>query len=111
LQKKKLGVLGLIPASLTGIASPLCMYGTIPIAASFSEKGMEDDWPAAFMMSSILLNPQLLFYSAALGPAVLLIRFVSCFICGVTAGLCVRYCFKNKTFFNFAGFTAPVNRS
>jgi uncharacterized membrane protein YraQ (UPF0718 family) len=57
IQEKKLGVLGLIPASLIGIASPLCMYGTIPIAASFSQKGMEDDWLAAFMMSSILLNP------------------------------------------------------
>ncbi|WP_312038947.1 hypothetical protein [Desulfosporosinus shakirovi] len=29
----------MILASVQGIASPLCMYGTIPIAASFSEKG------------------------------------------------------------------------
>jgi uncharacterized membrane protein YraQ (UPF0718 family) len=110
LQGKKLGVLGVIPASLIGIASPLCMYGTIPIAASFSENGMEDDWLAAFMMSSILLNPQLLFYSAALGPAALIIRFASCFLCGIIAGLCVRYFYKTKKFFNFAGFTAPANR-
>ncbi|MCD8091219.1 MAG: permease, partial [Clostridiales bacterium] len=34
IQDKHLGVVGLIPASLLGIASPLCMYGTIPIAAS-----------------------------------------------------------------------------
>lgn len=45
------------------------MYGTIPIAASLSRSGMRDDWLAAFMMSSILLNPQLLLYSAALGAA------------------------------------------
>jgi uncharacterized membrane protein YraQ (UPF0718 family) len=109
LRGKKLGVLGVIPASLIGIASPLCMYGTIPLAASFAEKGMEDDWLAAFMMSSILLNPQLLFYSAALGPAALLIRFTSCFLCGIAAGLCVRYLCGNKRFFNFAGFSAPVN--
>jgi uncharacterized membrane protein YraQ (UPF0718 family) len=115
IQKKKLGVLGLIPASLIGIASPLCMYGTIPIAASFADKGMEDDelaWQpmlAAFMMSSILLNPQLLFYSAALGPTALIIRFVSCFVCGIAAGLCVRYLCKGKAFFNFAGFRAPEN--
>ncbi|MDR0706257.1 MAG: permease [Treponema sp.] len=110
MQGKKLGVLGVIPASLIGIASPLCMYGTIPIAASFSEKGMEDDWLAAFMMSSILLNPQLLFYSAALGVPALFIRLVSCFLCGCFAGLCVRVFFKNRNFFNFAGFTAPANR-
>ncbi|MDR0684733.1 MAG: permease [Spirochaetaceae bacterium] len=110
LREKKLGVLGLIPASLIGIASPLCMYGTIPIAASFAEKGMREDWLAAFMMSSILLNPQLLFYSAALGPAALVIRFASCFVCGIATGLCVRYLCGNKSFFNFTGFTPPANR-
>lgn len=68
IQGKRLGALGVIPASALGIASPLCMYGTIPIAVSFSESGMEHDWLAAFMMSSILLNPQLIFYSMALGP-------------------------------------------
>ena len=62
---KKLGVLGVIPASILGIASPLCMYGTIPLAASFSKSGIRDDWLAAFMMSSILLNPQLIIYSTA----------------------------------------------
>ena len=61
IQGKRLGALGIIPASALGIASPLCMYGTIPIAASFAENGMEHDWLAAFMMSSILLNPQLIF--------------------------------------------------
>lgn len=60
-------VLGIFIASGLGIASPLCMYGTVPLAASFSESGMEDDWLAAFMMSSILLNPQLILRSMALG--------------------------------------------
>ena len=104
LKDRDLGILGLIPASLIGIASPLCMYGTIPIAASFSEKGMEEDWLAAFMMSSILLNPQLLFYTAALGKSVLIIRFVSCFLCGIIAGLLLRFFYRGKAFFNFSGF-------
>jgi uncharacterized membrane protein YraQ (UPF0718 family) len=56
------------------------------------------------MMSSVLLNPQLLFYSAALGKTALVIRFVSCFFCGVTAGLLVRYFFKGRIFFNFTRF-------
>lgn len=34
LGQKKWGMLGLIPASLLGIASPLCMYGTIPKCGS-----------------------------------------------------------------------------
>lgn len=33
------GVGAVLAASALGIASPLCMYGTIPIAASFSQKG------------------------------------------------------------------------
>ncbi len=33
---KKLGVLGVIPASILGIASPLCMYGTIPLVVYYS---------------------------------------------------------------------------
>ena len=104
MKNRDLGILGIVPAALIGIASPLCMYGTIPICASFSEKGMEDEWLAAFMMGSILLNPQLLFYSAALGRAALIIRFVSCFLCGITAGILVRFFFRGRKFFNFARF-------
>lgn len=110
MQSKKLGAFGVIPASLLGIASPLCMYGTIPIAASFSQKGMRDDWLAAFMMSSILLNPQLLIYSATLGQTALIIRFISCLVCGIVAGLYVRYFYRNKSFFNFSGFAEPTSR-
>lgn len=110
LQGKKLGILGVIPASAIGIASPLCMYGTIPIAASFSQKGMKDDWLAAFMMSSILLNPQLIIYSAALGPTVLAIRVVTCFLCGIAAGLCVRFFYQDRSFFDFSGFGEPLSR-
>ena len=108
MQGKELGILGVVPASLIGIVSPLCMYGTIPIAASFAERGMEEDWLAAFMMSSILLNPQLLFYSAALGKAALVIRFVSCFLCGISAGILVRFFFKDKNFFSFRGFSGGI---
>jgi len=112
LQSRRLGVFGLVPSSLIGIASPLCMYGTVPIAAAFSEKGMKDDWLAAFMMSSILLNPQLIIYSAALGAHALAVRIISCLLCGIAAGLCVRYFYvrKNKEFFSFKGFTGPKNR-
>ena len=107
---KKLGVLGVIPASILGIASPLCMYGTIPLAASFSRSGIRDDWLAAFMMSSILLNPQLILYSAALGTTALMIRMVSCFLCGITAGLLIRWRYKEKSFFNFNGFEEGSSR-
>ena len=110
LRNTEMGIFGIIPAALLGIASPLCMYGTIPIAASFAEKGMSEDWIAAFVMSSILLNPQLLFYSAALGVHVVVIRFICCFICGVAAGICVKLFFKKKQFFRFTKFEGIANR-
>jgi len=110
IQNKHLGILGVVPASLLGIASPLCMYGTIPIAASFSEKGMRDDYLAAFMMSSILLNPQLIIYSAALGRTVLVIRFVSCAVCGMVEGVCIHFFYKDKKFFDFSSFGESVSR-
>lgn len=110
LGERKLGILGIIAASALGIASPLCMYGTIPIAASFAKNGIKDDWLAAFMMASILLNPQLIVYSAALGMTALMIRILSSFVCGIAAGLLVRIFYRGKGFFNFKGFEEPKNR-
>lgn len=110
LKDTRLGLLGLLPACLLGVASPLCLYGTIPLAASFAKKGMREDWLAAFMMSSVLLNPQLLIYSAALGRTVLMIRFVSCVVCGLAAGIFVHIFYRNKSFFDFSGFDRMSNR-
>lgn len=110
LGESMLGILGIVLASVLGITSPLCMYGTIPIAASFSKSGIRDDWLAAFMMSSILLNPQLVIYSTALGTAALTVRVLSCFLCGVLAGLLLRWFYKGKDFFDFSGFEEPKNK-
>lgn len=112
MQGERLGLLGLLPASALGIASPLCMYGTIPIAASFAARGMREDWLAAFMMSSVLLNPQLLLYSAVLGMPILLVRLLSCLLCGMAAGYLVYrfYTSKGRRFFRFDGFGEPANR-
>lgn len=109
MSESKMGLVGIVPASLLGIASPLCMYGTIPLAASFSKSGMRDEWLASFMMCSILLNPQLIIYSTALGTTTLAVRIISCFLCGIAAGLLIRFLGRGKPFFNFAGFEEPHN--
>ena len=110
MKKKRWGVFGIIPACLLGIASPLCMYGTIPIAASFRKQGMRGDWLASFMMASILLNPQLIIYSAALGVTALIVRIVTCFLCGVCAGMLINVFYKDKEFFDFKGFSGRASR-
>lgn len=110
LKTSKWGTFGIVPASFLGILSPLCMYGTIPIAASFYKQGIRQDWLAAFMMSSILLNPQLIIYSMALGNTILVIRIISCFLCGILAGILLHVFNKNKNFFNFNNFDKMTNR-
>ena len=110
MNEKKSAFPGIVFASFLGILSPLCMYGTIPIAASFSKGGVKDEWLAAFMMSSILLNPQLIIYSAALGTKVLLIRIISCFLCGIAAGLLIKAFFRKKNYFTFQNFDEPKNK-
>ncbi|MBO6119034.1 MAG: permease [Lachnospiraceae bacterium] len=108
--EKKWGLFGIVPACVLGIISPLCMYGTIPIAASFAKKGMREDYIASFCMASILLNPQLIIYSMALGNVMVVIRIVSCVLCGVVAGLLVYifYHKKNKKYFGFSRFDEPM---
>lgn len=110
LKENKWGIFGILPACLLGIASPLCMYGTIPLAASFSNKGMRQDWIASFMMASILLNPQLILYSTALGPELVIIRVLTCFLCGIAAGLFVHFFYRENGFFDFTGFAEPKNK-
>ena len=110
MQDKKWGLFGIIPACVLGIASPLCMYGTIPIAASFRQQGMREDWLAAFMMASILLNPQLIIYSAALGTTALAVRIASCIFCGLAAGLLVFVFYRDRDFFDFTGFAERASR-
>ena len=110
MKDKKWGLFGIIPACILGIASPLCMYGTIPIAASFRKQGMREDWLAAFMMASILLNPQLIIYSAALGKTALAVRIITCFLCGCAAGLLVFAFYRKTEFFDFSGFEGKTGR-
>lgn len=107
---KRLGVIGILIASILGILSPLCMYGTIPIVAALALKGLRQDYLGAFMVSSILLNPQLLIYSASLGYTVFLIRLNLAIACGFLAGILLMIFYKKRSFFNFQNFKEKENR-
>ena len=111
--EKKWGLFGILPSCILGVISPLCMYGTIPIAQSFAKKGMREDYVASFCMASILLNPQLIIYSMSLGNRVILIRIISCMLCGIVAGLFVYFFYqrKNKNFFDFSKFDESLENN
>jgi len=76
-------------ASVLGIISPLCMYGTVPIIAALGKKGTPQHLLAAFMVSSILLNPNILLLSFALGVPLALARLGLSLFSGILAGVLV----------------------
>jgi uncharacterized membrane protein YraQ (UPF0718 family) len=98
------GILAVIPAALLGSASPICMYGTVPLIASLGRKGVPQYLLVTFMISSILINPNLFIFSFALGAPIALARLASCLIAGIAAGILVRLLFGNRQVFNFDGF-------
>jgi uncharacterized membrane protein YraQ (UPF0718 family) len=91
-------------ASALGIASPLCMYGTVPLVASLGRKRVPSYILAAFMMSSIFLNPNLFLMSFALGVPVAMARLITCTLGGIVAGVVVWLVWKDKSPFRFDSF-------
>ena len=51
MSESRMGLWGIVPASLLGIASPLCMYGTIPLLQAWLMDGMSMGSTAAFMIT------------------------------------------------------------
>lgn len=98
------GLLAAVPAALLGTISPVCMYGTIPLIAVLGKKGVPQYLLAAFMVSSILINPNLFIFSFALGAPMALTRLALSILAGVLAGLLVKLCFNGRDLFNFNGF-------
>jgi len=91
-------------SSLLGIISPLCMYGTIPVIVALGKKKTPQHILIAFMISSVLLNPNLFLMSFALGTRLALIRLGLSFLCGVLAGIIVLFLFQNKGLFCYEQF-------
>ena len=91
-------------AAFLGLVSPLCMYGTVPIIAALGRKGVPQHLLAAFMISSILLNPNIMFFSLALGAGVAMTRLALSFFSGVLAGGLVLLLFRNKALFAMERF-------
>jgi len=86
------------------------MYGTIPVIAALGHKKVPQHLLAAFMVSSVLLNPNLFLLSFALGVGVALARLLLAFICGSLAGVLVLVFFKQKALFDFSRF-APADKA
>lgn len=105
LQRNKFPIISIIAATFLGIASPLCMYGTVPLLAALGNKQVSQSTLVAFMISSILLNPNLFLMSFALGFQVAFLRLSLCILAGLLAGVLVEIFFRKKRIFDFEKFS------
>ena len=103
-------LLPLSAASFLGLVSPLCMYGTVPVIAALGKKGVPQHLLAAFMVSSILLNPNIFLFSFALGVNIALARAGLCFLSGILCGILVLRFFNSKKLFSLERFSEPGGR-
>lgn len=108
LNTKNFSIRGIIIAALLGAASPLCMYGTVPLVAVLGRKGVAEYLIVAFMVSSILINPNLFIFSFALGMPLAIIRLFLSLLAGVIAGILIYLFFRKKKFFRFDDFHRKV---
>ncbi len=90
-------MLSVIVAALLGIVSPLGSYVVIPLSAALVMAGLPLAPLIAFAVSSPLINPNLIILTAgALGTEMAVMRCVSAFVLGVSAGLITQILIKNK---------------
>jgi len=109
-RNKRFNFVALCIFAVLGIASPLCMFGTIPLIASLGKKNVPEYLLVAFMICSILLNPNLLIMSFALGTQIALLRLFISFVAGILAGVLVYIFYRNKPLFRFDAFAATKTK-
>lgn len=94
----------LLLAAVLGVVCPINVQGVLPIIAFLASINVNEGSIAAFLFTSVLINPNLIIYSMVLGIEVMLIRLLLCIFLGVTAGILISVFYKKKKFFNFEGF-------
>ncbi|HYE10366.1 MAG TPA: permease, partial [Patescibacteria group bacterium] len=104
LNNNKHQVLSLIAAAALGAASPICMYGTVPLIASLGKENMPQQLLVSFMVSSILINPSLFIFSFTLGAPLAIARLLVSIGLGITAGLFVKLFYSKSSFFQLESF-------
>ena len=86
------------------------MFGTVPLIATLGKKGVPQHVLAAFMVSSVLLNPNLWLVSFVLGLEIVIARLILALLCGVLAGVFVLFGFKNRELFSFGRFAEQTGK-
>jgi len=81
-------VVSVISASIIGIISPLCTYGTIPVVIELYKNKVHIAPLFAFLAASSLMNPQLFIMTAGgIGLEMALVRTLAVFIFSLATGM------------------------
>ncbi|MEX1375906.1 MAG: permease [Eubacteriales bacterium] len=102
--------LAIIIGSVLGALSPITMYGMVPIVILMHSKGMHQSVLISFIVTSVLINPNVVFYSFVLGADIALLRLLICILTGFIAGILARIFLKNKEIFSFTFEDTPKNK-
>ena len=80
-------VLAVFSASIIGIISPLCTYGTIPVLIQLYKSGIKIAPLVAFLAGSSLMNPQLFIMTAGgIGMEMAIARTLAVFVFSIITG-------------------------
>ena len=84
----KAPVVSVISASIIGIISPLCTYGTIPVVIELYKSKVRVAPLIAFLAASSLMNPQLFIMTAGgIGLEMAVVRTLAVFVFGFASGM------------------------
>jgi uncharacterized membrane protein YraQ (UPF0718 family) len=104
-------IISVIIASLLGIISPLGSYVVIPLSAALVMAGLPLAPVIAFAVSSPMINPNLIILTAgALGIEMAVMRCVSTFILGISAGLITQLFIKSNNIGIRASKSSTINK-
>ena len=98
---------GLLLAAVLGAISPVTMYGMIPVLAAFLHYSVKQSVVTSFIVTSILINPNVFIYSFALGADIAVLRLLLCITAGVLSGVFAEIMFKGRRLYKFDGL-APA---
>ena len=107
----KFTTLKITSASVLGAASPITMHGMIPLIVILGGKGVSEYILAAFIISSILINPNVFIYSFAISGPVALLRLILCILAGIIGGYLVKLFLNKKKLFIFENYQHDAHKS
>lgn len=87
--------------SVLGAISPITMHAMVPLVLLMHNMGMSQAVLVSFIVTSILINPNIVVYSLALGVDIAILRLFACILVGYLGGALVHIFMRKIHLFRF----------